>query len=66
MRKNPEHYVDNKEFLRYMIEFREITKYYEDNNQTTTKIQDEIVIKLQKIESHLSLKSNFILSHKNI
>ena len=60
MRKNPEHYVDNKEFLRYMIEFREMTKYAEDNNQPTPPIPDEIGIIFQKIASHLSFKSNFI------
>tara|TARA_Y100000817_G_scaffold219453_1_gene172996 strand:+ start:54 stop:662 length:609 start_codon:yes stop_codon:yes gene_type:complete len=60
MRKNPEHYVDNKEFLRYMIEFRELTKCAEDNDQPTPPIPDEIGIIFQKIASHLSFKSNFI------
>ena len=59
-RKNPEHYVDNKEFLQHMIEFKEATATARDNGESDPRIPDAIGEIFVKIASHLSFKSNFI------
>jgi len=59
-RKNPEHYVDNKEFLQHMIEFKDATTAARDNGESDPRIPDAIGEIFVKIASHLSFKSNFI------
>jgi len=58
--KNPEHYVDNKEFLEHMIRFKEETKKAIDENKEAPRIPDELGTIFVKIATHLSFKSNFI------
>ena len=58
--KNPDHYVDNKEFLQHMIEFKENTQVARDNGEDDPRIPDVIGEIFVKIASHLSYKSNFI------
>ena len=60
MEKNPEHYVDNKEFLQHMIEFKETTTAARENGESDPRIPDAIGEIFVKIASHLSFKSNFI------
>ena len=59
-KKKPEHYVDNKEFLQHMIEFKEATTAARDNGESDPRIPDAIGVIFVKIASHLSYKSNFI------
>ena len=59
-RKNPEHYVDNKEFLQHMIEFKDITAKAREEGEVDPRIPDVIGEIFVKIASHLSFKSNFI------
>lgn len=59
-KKRPEHYVDNKEFLEHMIEYRELLLNAEENGDPVPQIPDEIGTIFWKIASHLSYKSNFI------
>ena len=52
--KNPEHYVDNKEFLRHMIEFKENTQVARDNGEDDPRIPDvlgEIFVKIATTET---------------
>jgi len=60
MKNTPEHYVDNKEFLRQMIEFKESTAIARENGESDPRIPDSIGEIFVKIASHLSFKSNFI------
>ena len=60
MKKNPEHYVDNKEFLQHMVEFKEATATARENGESDPRIPDVIGEIFVKIASHLSFKSNFI------
>ena len=59
-KRKPEHYVDNKEFLQHMIEFKEATTVARDNGESDPRIPDAIGEVFVKIASHLSFKSNFI------
>ena len=59
-KKKPDHYVDNKEFLQHMIEFKEATTAARDNGESDPRIPDAIGEIFVKIASHLSFKSNFI------
>jgi len=58
--KNPDHYVDNKEFLQHMIKFKEDTQIARDIGESDPQIPDEIGEIFVRIASHLSYKSNFI------
>jgi len=60
MRNKSEHYVDNKEFLKLMLEFKEETEAAKTNGKETPKIPNEIGEIFVKIATHLSFKSNFI------
>ena len=59
-KRKPDHYVDNKEFLQHMIEFKEATTAARDNGESDPRIPDAIGEIFVKIASHLSFKSNFI------
>tara|TARA_Y100001951_G_C11167863_1_gene198537 strand:+ start:39 stop:674 length:636 start_codon:yes stop_codon:yes gene_type:complete len=58
--KNPDHYVDNKEFLRHMIDFKENTREAREHGKKDPQIPDALGEIFVKIASHLSYKSNFI------
>ena len=60
MKKKPEHYVDNKEFLYHMIEFKEETATARESGESDPRIPDVLGEIFIKIASHLSYKSNFI------
>ena len=55
-----DHYVDNKEFLQHMIEFKDATATARENGECDPQIPDDIGKIFVKIASHLSFKSNFI------
>jgi DNA-directed RNA polymerase specialized sigma24 family protein len=55
-----EHYVDNKEFLMHMIEFKDATKEAESAGKPKPRIPDKIGEVFMQIAVHLSYKSNFI------
>ena len=59
-KRKPDHYVDNKEFLQHMIEFKEATTAARENGESDPRIPDAIGEIFVKIASHLSFKSNFI------
>jgi len=60
VQKRPDHYVDNKEFLRLMVEFKESTTTARENGENDPQIPDDVCKIFMKIASHLSFKSNFI------
>ena len=55
-----EHYVDNKEFLVHMIEYREAIIRAEKAGEVKPRIPDKIGKVFMQIAVHLSYKSNFI------
>tara|TARA_R110002051_G_C8483239_1_gene461993 strand:- start:5 stop:619 length:615 start_codon:yes stop_codon:yes gene_type:complete len=57
---NTEHYVNNKEFLKHMIEFKELTQIARTTGEPDPRIPDELGTIFVKIATHLSYKSNFI------
>jgi len=59
-KRKPDHYVDNKEFLQHMIEFKEATTAARESGESDPRIPDAIGEIFVKIASHLSFKSNFI------
>mgnify|MGYP003148517773 CR=1 FL=1 len=59
MNKN-EHYVNNKEFLGHMIEFKEQTQIARTKGKLDPRIPDVLGTIFLKIATHLSYKSNFI------
>ena len=59
-KKKSIHYVDNKEFLRAMIEWREGYDLAEKNEIQTPPVTDYIGECFLKIATHLSYKPNFI------
>jgi DNA-directed RNA polymerase specialized sigma subunit len=59
-RKQPEHYVDNKEFLRYMMAFKEETKIAREDGDPDPRVPDDIGKIFMSIANRLSYKSNFI------
>jgi hypothetical protein len=58
--KRSEHYVDNKEFLIHMIEYKNAAKEAEAAGNPKPRIPDEIGKVFMQIAVHLSYKSNFI------
>jgi len=58
--KRPDHYVDNKEFLEHMVDFKKMTDSARENGENDPQIPDAIGEIFYKIASHLSYKSNFI------
>jgi hypothetical protein len=59
MRTN-DHYVNNKEFLEQMINFKKEMEKAEKEGLDKPRIPDEIGLVFVKIATHLSFKSNFI------
>lgn len=55
-----EHYVDNKEFLKHMIAFREKTLEAREAGLGDPTVPNEIGEVFVRIANHLSFKSNFI------
>ena len=60
MKKKTEHYVDNKEFLQAMIEYRKVCVEAEQNNQEIPPVTNYIGECFLKIANHLSYRPNFI------
>ena len=60
MREPSEHYVNNKEFLAHMVEYKKNIKEAEEADLAKPRIPDEIGTVFVKIATHLSYKSNFI------
>jgi hypothetical protein len=58
--KRSEHYVDNKEFLIHMIEYKNAAKEAEETGKPKPRIPDKIGEVFMQIAVHLSYKSNFI------
>jgi hypothetical protein len=58
-KKNP-HYVNNKEFLAAMVEFRESVKLAESNGDNRPVVPNYIAECIMKIATHLSYKPNFV------
>ena len=54
------HYVDNKEFLKAMVEFKGECKTAEENDQVQPAISNYIGECFLKIATHLSYRPNFI------
>ena len=54
------HYVDNKEFLRAMVEFKEKCKVAKDNEEDQPPVTNYIGECFLKIATHLSYRPNFI------
>jgi DNA-directed RNA polymerase specialized sigma subunit len=59
-KKQAEHYVDNKEFLQYLIIFKDLTAEARERGESDPRIPDVLGEIFVKIASHLSYKSNFI------
>jgi len=59
-REKPEHYVDNKQFLQYMIEFKAATKEAKEAGKELPTVPDDIGKIFMSIANRLSYKSNFI------
>lgn len=60
MAKNPKHYVDNKEFLQAMIDYRKAVQEAEECGERKPKIPDYIGKCFLLIAQRLSYKPNFI------
>lgn len=58
-RKKP-YYVDNKKFLQAMIEYKEMVKNAEQNEETRPMVPMYIAECIMKIATHLSYKPNFV------
>ena len=58
--RRPDHYVDNKEFLEHMINFKDATAKAREKGKPDPQIPDELGVVFMKIATHLSFKSNFI------
>ena len=54
------HYVDNKEFLRAMVEFKEKCKVAIENEEDQPPVSNYIGECFLKIATHLSYRPNFI------
>ena len=59
-KKKPEHYVNNKEFLLAMTEYKRLVNEAEKNNQPKPPVTNYIGECFLKIANHLSYRPNFI------
>lgn len=59
-RKAPEHYVNNKDFLEAIVEYRRSVASAELNNLTKPRITNYLGECFLKIATHLSYKPNFV------
>ena len=60
MKKKSEHYVNNKEFLLALVDFRAECKEAEEKGQPKPRIGNYIGECFLKIATHLSYKPNFV------
>jgi len=60
MKKKSEHYVNNKEFLLALVEFKSECKIAEENGAPRPQISNYIGECFLKIATHLSYKPNFV------
>tara|TARA_B100000029_G_scaffold30325_1_gene29062 strand:+ start:3077 stop:3538 length:462 start_codon:yes stop_codon:yes gene_type:complete len=60
MKKKSEHYVNNKEFLEALVEFKAACKIAEENDAPRPQISNYIGSCFLKIATHLSYKPNFV------
>ena len=60
MAANAKHYVNNKEFLEAIIEWKEKVKEAESSDEDIPPVSDYIGECFLKIAQHLSYKPNFI------
>ena len=60
MAANAKHYVNNKEFLEAIIEWKEKVKEAESSDEDIPPVTDYIGECFLKIAQHLSYKPNFI------
>ena len=58
--KKKEHYVNNKEFLAALLEYREKCRNAKENGQPTPRVPNYIGDCFLKIATHLSYKPNFV------
>lgn len=58
--KDSKHYIDNKEFLQSLIDFKKLVKKAERNSEERPQVPDYIGDCFIKIANHLAYKSNFI------
>ena len=59
-RKRSEHYVNNKEFLEALIQYKKKVKNAEENGEIKPPIPNYIGECILKIATHLSFKPNFV------
>ena len=60
MKKKSEHYVNNKEFLLALVDFKAECKIAEENGEPKPRINNYIGECFLKIATHLSYKPNFV------
>ena len=60
MKKKSEHYVNNKEFLLALVDFKAECKVAEENGEPRPQISNYIGECFLKIATHLSYKPNFV------
>ncbi len=60
MKKKSEHYVNNKEFLEALVEFKAACKIAAENEAPRPRISNYIGECFLKIATHLSYKPNFV------
>ena len=60
MKKKSEHYVDNKQFLQAMIEYKKSCVLAESKNELKPPVSNYIGECFLKIANHLSYRPNFI------
>jgi len=59
-KKRSEHYVNNKEFLAAMIEYKALVRKCQENGESPPRIPRYIGECFLKIANHLSFKPNFV------
>lgn len=59
-KKKPEHYVNNKEFLDALIEYKRLVSISADSGKPKPRITNYIGECFLKIATHLSFKPNFV------
>ena len=59
-KSKPEHYVNNKDFLAAMVEYRKSVKRAERKKEAKPPVTDYIGSCFLKIANHLSYRPNFI------
>ena len=59
-KKKPEHYVNNKEFLIAMTEYKRLVNLAIENNEVKPPVTNYIGECFLKIANHLSYRPNFI------